>query len=241
MDNSVYIALSRQVALFRDLDVTANNVANVNTGGYMAQDLQNTTFNVDAGNHNQVTFANPVSTYRRLDPGSMKTTGNPLDAAILGPGYFTIQTPLGDRYTKAGNFQLDPNGTLVTSTGNPVLDNSGQPITFDPTDTNIVIGSIGNISVNGSERATLGIVTFDNQQAMEPVGDGIYRSDAAPIPNPEDGSITVSQGTLEGSNADPIKQLTHLVELQRTVSLTNNMINALYTMDQETSKVFAQQ
>jgi flagellar basal-body rod protein FlgF len=241
MDNSIYVALSRQVALFRDLEVTANNLANVNTNGFGGQQLLQTPFVVDAGHSQKVAFENPVDTFRRLEPGTVRTTGNPLDASILGPGYFTVETPLGNRYTKNGNFQLDANGTLVNGAGYPVLDDTGGRITFETDDGNVVIGSNGNISVNGEERATLGIATFENQQAMEPVGEGLYKADVPAIPNPQDGSITVSQGTLEQSNVEPVTQLTHLVDVSRSLSMTQNLINGLYDLEQRTSRTLTQQ
>src|SRR5258708_5552303 len=109
MDNSIYVTLSRQLALFRDMDVTANNIANANTTGYNAEHIMFDSFvtkDANQGDRNPVSFANDVATYRNIENGSMQITGNDLDLAIQGNGYFIVETPLGTRYTRAGNFQV---------------------------------------------------------------------------------------------------------------------------------------
>src|SRR4051812_9350277 len=107
MDNNIYIMLSRQMTLFRDMDVTANNIANTNTTGYSAEHILFSSYltkDVNRGDRNSMAFAHDVSTYRDTESGPMKVTGNDLDMAIQGDGYFTVETPLGTRYTRAGNF-----------------------------------------------------------------------------------------------------------------------------------------
>ena len=99
MDNSIYIALSRQNALFRDMEVTASNLANATTPGYNAEKLVFSQF-LNKDMKRKDAYANDVSDYRDLSPGAIRVTENPLDVAVTGPGYFMVETPFGTRYTK---------------------------------------------------------------------------------------------------------------------------------------------
>src|SRR5579871_5420968 len=128
MDTGIYVALSRELGIFHDMEVTANDLANINTSGYQNEGLLFSDY-LTQGNfqENKVAFANTVSTYHNPTTGTIQITEGVLDAAIEGPGFYVVQTPLGPRYTRNGNFKTDPLGTLVTSEGYPVLDDTGQP------------------------------------------------------------------------------------------------------------------
>lgn len=167
----------------------------------------------------------------------MKHTGNPLDVAIAGPGYFVVQTPLGERYTRAGNFQIDAEGTLVTNEGNPVLDQGGQPITFEPEDRDIRIGEAGNIMVDGAERATLGVVEFSNPQVLERMNSTLFRSDAEPASAE---TSRVLHGVLEGSNVQPVMELTRMIQVSRAVASTSKFIEVNYDLQRKASNTLAQ-
>lgn len=238
MDNSIYIVLSRQTALFRDLDVTANNLANVNTTGYNNEDVIFTQYIMDAGNRNKMSFADDISTHRNLRDGAMKVTGNALDVAITGHAYFSIETPLGTRYTRAGNFSIDQEGTLVTADGHPVLDDAGQRIQFEPDAGEIKIGEAGNISVGGEEVAVLGLAQFENEQVMERLSSNMYKSDVQPVAAE---NVRVLHGVLEQSNVDPIMQMTRLISLTRSVAGTAKFIDAAYDLERRGSNTLAKQ
>src|SRR5689334_8850044 len=110
MDNGLYVAIQRQLALFRDMDVTANNIANANTVGFNSEHMLFNEYLVKDINQkvqNPMAFPNDVATYRDTQTGTMQVTGNALDIAINGKAYFAVETPLGIRYTRAGNFQID--------------------------------------------------------------------------------------------------------------------------------------
>lgn len=241
MDNSIYITLSRQLALFRDMDVTANNLANANTTGYGAEHLLFNSYlqkDINQGVSNKMAFANDIATYRNTETGTMKTTGNDLDVAVAGDGYFTVETPLGTRYTKAGSFQIDGAGVLVTPEGYPVLDNSGQRITLPEDTTEVVIGEAGNIKVNGDEFAQLGIAEFSNQQLMERLDGKLFKTDLPPIPAEHS---RVLQGVLEGSNIQPVMELTHMIDVSRSTSNTAKFIEVMYDLQRKASNTWAQQ
>jgi len=241
MDNSIYVTLSRQLALFRDVDMVANNIANANTTGYNSEHLQFNSYltkDISQGNKNPVNFAYNAYSYRNMETGPMRVTGNDLDVAIEGPGYFTLDTPLGERYTRAGNFQIDGTGTLVNTDGYPVLDISGQPIILPENTTSIQIGEAGNIKVNGEDFGSIGVVQFENPQLLERLSGRIFKSDANPQPAE---NYRMMQGTLEGANVQPITELTRMIALTHAVSDTAKFIEVVYDLERKASNTWAQQ
>ncbi len=237
MDTSIYIALSKETGIFRDLEVTANNLANVNTSGYQGEDLLfNDYLTAGSNQEGKVAFTNDIATYRNIQQGSLQVTNAPLDAAIEGRGYFAVQTPLGTRYTRNGNFKIDPNGNLTTSEGYTVLDDSNQAITFDTIDRKIDIREDGGITVDGGERGNIKIVQFDNEQLMHKVGNTLYTSDATPRPAD---NYRVVAGALERSNVQPFTAITHLLYVTRSASDTANLINTMYTLERNASNTLA--
>lgn len=241
MDNSIYITLSRQLALFRDMDVTANNIANANSTGYNAEHIQFNSYltrDINQGVRNPVHYAYNANSYRDTRTGPMRVTGNDLDVAIQGDGYFAVDTPLGERYTRAGSFQIDGAGAIVTPEGYPVLDIGGQPIIIPENTTSIQIGEIGNIKINGEDFGAIGIVQFDNPQLMERLGNGLYKSAATAQPAE---NYRLLQGMVEDSNVQPITELTHMIELTHSVTNTAKFIEVIYDLQRKTSNTWAQQ
>ena len=232
MDNSIYIMLSKQTMLFREMDVRANNLANVATTGYNRQAMVFNPYEINAGNNEKMSFVKNAETFRDTSAGAFQPTGNPLDMAIQGKGYFSVETPLGTRYTRAGNFQIDREGTLITSDGYPVLDDAGQHIQFEENDTDIVVGEAGNISVKGVERGTVGVVEFENEQQLERAGNTLFRADATPVAAEK---FAVQQGTLEGSNVQAVSELTGVIELSRQASATSKFIENMYDLERKAS------
>lgn len=237
MDTGIYVALSKEVGIFRDMAVTANNLANVTTTGYGEENLLFNDFLVNGNKQEGKTaFTTDIATYRNTEQGTLETTGNPLDAAIQGEGYFALQTPLGIRYTRNGNFKTNATGTLVSSEGYPVLDDSGQNIVFDEIDKDIQIRDNGSINVDGSERAILKIVQFDNEQLLQKVGNALYKTDATPKTAE---NFTIANGTLERSNVQPVLALTHMMYVSRSAADTAKFISAMYTLERKASDTFA--
>lgn len=239
MDNSIYITLSRQVALFRDMDITANNIANANTTGYNAEHIMFKSFlakDINQGNRNEMAFAHDISSYRDTTTGPMTITGNDLDVAISGEGYFQVLTPLGTRYTRAGSFRIGSDGVLTTAEGYPVLDVSGQSITFPDDVREVSIGEAGNIKSNGEDLANLGIVSFENPQVLERVGGHLYKSDVTPETA---SNVRVLQGSLENANVQPVLELTHMIDVSRSVENTSQFIAAIYDLERKASNAWA--
>ena len=178
MENTLLIGLSRQVTLERQMDVIANNVANVNTNGYKAdrslfQEFLMPTAREDnfaAGRDRRISHVVDRATLHDFAQGSADHTKNPLDVAISGDGFFTVQTPAGERYTRDGGFQINNQGQLVNASGFPVL-GTGGPIQFQQTDKQVQIAADGTVTVlegtgrTDSIRGKLRLSTFSQAAA----------------------------------------------------------------------------
>lgn len=238
MDNSIYVTLSRQMALFRDMEVTANNIANVDTPGYNAEKLMFNDYLVNDAQRRKTAYADDPVSYRDTANGSIKMTGNPFDLAINGDAYFQVQTPLGTRYTRAGNFQIDSEGTLMTNNGHPVLGADGGQIIIPQNAVNVSINGAGQIAVDGEDVGQIGIMEFANEQAMTRMGNNLYTSAETPQP-----SLTarVTQGALESSNVTAVTEMVRVMNVSRSVSNTAKFIETMYDLERKTGQVYAKQ
>lgn len=236
MDNSVYITLSRQLAQFEDLAITANNIANVNTPGFSAQKMVFNQYLVDSNSPDKKdAYANNPYSYRDTTSGSMKQTGNALDVAINGPGYFTVETAAGRRYTKAGNFTLNADGQIITPSGNYVLGSEGGRITIPQGTRTIEINGAGQIVADGQNVGQLGVVEFAQEQALKREGNSLYNTTDAPLPPT---TSRVAQGILEGSNVNPVSELVRVMEVSRSVGNTAKFIDTIYDLERKVSSTF---
>lgn len=241
MDNGIYITLSRQMALFRDMEVTANNISNANTTGYGSEHILFNSYltkDVNQRVRNDMAFAYDISTYNNLETGAIQATGNQLDFAIDGNGFFAVETPLGVRYTRAGNFTINSLGTLVTASGDPVLGNNGQYITFPPEVQDIKVGENGVVSVDGEEFGSIDVYAFSNPQLLEKLDGAMFRSEIAPE---EASDFRLMQGALASSNVKPVLELTHMIEVSRSVASTAKLIETMYELQRKSANTWAQQ
>ncbi len=229
MQNATYIALSGQMAMQRQMDVVANNLANLSTAGFKGEETLFSQYLVRAaGTNGPLAFAEDAGTTRDLRQGSLSATSNPLDFAIQGSGYFTVQTPLGPRYTRNGHFQLDSQGTLVTSQGYPVLAAGGQPIVMPANARGVTVAPDGTISAGQAGSATqtqlgqLQVVDFASAQAVTPSANGLWVTDQAPQPS----TSTVQQGMIEESNVQPVVELTRMLTVGRAATNFKNFLDA---------------
>ena len=235
MDNGIYITLSRQMALFRDLEVSANNLANVSTPAYNTQKLVFSDYLVKDQKRKDA-YANDVSTYRDTSKGSIRMTDNPFDLAITGPGYFIVETPYGTRYTKAGNFQIDAQGALMTPDGFPVLGNDGGRITIPGNVKRVVINGSGQISGDGNDIGQIGLAEFKNEQRLERMGNTLYNAKEAPDPAE---TSRIVQGGVENSNVSAVSELVRVQEVSRSVGNTAKFIETMYDLQRKVSSVYA--
>ena len=242
MDNSIYVMLSRQQAVFRDMAVTANNIANVDTPGYHAEKIMFTDYLVNEGNRDtKLAFTQDISSWRDTQTGPLKATGNPFDLAIMGDGFFVVDTPAGLRYTRAGNFTVGNDGSLMTAAGDRVTSLDGQPIELGENDLQVTIGENGVVSAKTAEgaieeRGQLGLVEFDDPQRMTRLNNQLYETDQeprAPI------NSRISQGVLEMSNVSGVSELVRVTQLSRATSSTAKFIEVMYDLARKTSNAYA--
>lgn len=214
MDNPGYVALSRQLTLSRQMEMIANNLANMNTTAYRGEQILFREFLSGNGEGREpVSFVRDPAQLRDLSIGPMSSTGAALDVAIDGPGYFVIDTPQGPRYTRDGHFKLDGQGLVTTVAGDPVLAGGG-PIVIPIDAKDIQIARDGTVSTEQGELGRLDIVTFDNEQLLERVNGNAYDAGEA-NPTAADGAEVI-QGMLESSNVQGVGEMTRLIETLRS-------------------------
>lgn len=225
MENSLYIGLSKQVVLRENMDIIAQNVANVNTPGYRAQNMIFSEYIEDPRYMEEdMSLVLDYGQYQMTDPGSMKETGNPLDIALVGNGFLGIQTVGGEiQYTRAGHFTMDQDGILRNPRGLAVMDDAGGEITIPNNAREVVIDKKGVISTDQGQVARLMVMEFANTQELNPAGNGLYRTDAAPIPSE---NTAVNQGYLEGSNVQAVVEMTRMIDVLRTYQSVQNMMQS---------------
>lgn len=230
MENALLIGLSRQMALQHQMDVVSNNIANLGTPGYKSETLKFEEFIMPAAESEELTVPTEDVSYvldatliRNYVAGQMKQTGNPLDVAINGTGWFSIETPAGERYSRDGHFTLNEEGTLVTAEGNPVLGQSGTMV-FGVEETGIAIASDGTVSSSAGEKGKLKIVSFDNEALLQKQGSNLYSSPEAGL---EIEVPRVAQGFIENSNVNAVSEMAKMIEVTRSYMSTARALEQL--------------
>ncbi|MGH6644026.1 MAG: flagellar basal-body rod protein FlgF [Bradyrhizobium sp.] len=243
MENTLLVGLSRQMVLERQMDVVANNVANVNTNGFKAdrtlfEEFLTSRAHEDkfVGRDRRISFVQDRGTFKDFTAGNTELTKNPLDVSIDGKGFLAVQTPAGERYTRDGNLQINNQGQLITASGHQVLGTSG-PIVFQPTDKEISIAADGNVTVLegtgriDSVRGKLRLVSFADAQKLVKEGGNLYSAGAGVAAQP-DITSRVRQGFIEKSNVNSVTEMSRMIEITRTYT----QISALLQQQSELHK-----
>jgi flagellar basal-body rod protein FlgF len=229
MDNTTSIILSKLTAQQRAMDVTAGNLANMSTPGYRAERMvfadwlspqQNTT---SPKGDRTLAFTQDRATYRDQAEGTLNQTGNPLDIAIGGSGYFTVQTANGPRLTRSGRFELQADGTIVDAAGNALLDANSQKLKVGATDTNLNVTADGGISSQNGPIGKIAIVTPANPNGMTAEGGRLFNpgGPTTPVAVPK-----LIQGTVEDSNVQPIGELVRMMDTERNFQFATQFVEA---------------
>jgi flagellar basal-body rod protein FlgF len=234
MENALLIGLSRQTALERQLDVVANNIANVNTAGYktdntLFEEFLNTPAHEDnfVGLDRRVSYVQDRGTFRDFRQGAAEETKNPLDVTIDGSAFLVVQTPAGERYTRDGGLHLNNQGQLVTVSGNQVL-GAGGPIIFQPTDHDINITADGTITVvegnsrTDSIRGKLRLVSFANAQSLLKEGSNLFSANQGAAQ--ADTKSVVRQGFIEKSNVNAVAEMGRMLEVTRAYTQISTLL-----------------
>lgn len=223
MDNASYTTLTRQSGLMREMQIVANNIANSATTGYRQESLifsehvskvaRGASLSMAMGNVRQTSMAQ----------GTLTQTGGTFDLAIEGEGFFLIETPAGERLTRAGSFSPNAVGDLVTHDGFRVLDSGAAPIFVPPDATDLSIAPDGTISTNGRPIGQIGLFQPVDSVNLIREGGVMFRSEAGFEPT-EKGKVL--QGFLESSNVDPISQIARMIEVQRAYEMGQSFMQA---------------
>lgn len=223
MDNASYTALTRQSGLMAEMQAVANNIANANTTGFRAEGV---TFaeHIKALGPDDASLSMATATARQTSAvqGALAQTGGTFDLAIEGDGFFLIQTPQGERLTRAGAFTPNENGDLVTLDGYPVLDAGGAPVFVPQGVGTIGIAPDGTISADGQPVGQVGIVMPSDPLSMTREN-GVRFAAPGGFEPALDGRVL--QGFLEDSNVNPIEQITRMIEVQRAYELGQSFMD----------------
>ena len=227
MENSTYIALSRLDAQQRAMDVISNNIANANTSGFKASrtlfsDFLSRQDRVDPPKGSrELAYTQDRATYRDGKEGTLSSTGNPLDLALSGAGYFTVATANGTRLTRAGQFGITPDGRVADQEGNALLDTGGNPIQVGTSGAPVHVAGDGTISNADGTVGKIAVVDVADPNTLIPEGSRLSRpgGDTTPVTAPH-----VTQGMLENSNVQPIQELTRMMQMQRDFQFTTQLV-----------------
>jgi flagellar basal-body rod protein FlgF len=229
MNIATLLAGSHLVAQQRSFEVTAMNLANLNTPGFQAMRVQFSDWlspqphGAALPGERQVAYTQDRATWRDTQPGALTQTGNPFDLALQSPGYFTVLTDHGPRLTRDGRFGPLPNGTIGDQAGNALLDVAGKPIQLGPTDTNISITGDGGVASENGPLGKIGVVTPADPNQLRAEGSTLFRADTLTSPTPAPG---VAQGVVEGSNVPPVLELTRMMNDERDYQFTTQLVQA---------------
>ena len=236
MDSGYYAAMTGLVARTQALDLAATNLSNVQTPGYRAeQEIFRSVLlgpgALDASQDSQL--GRTVNNYGllggnrlNLAQGAIEQTGNPLDLAIEGQGFFQVQTANGLRYTRDGSFHRSPGGQLVTGAGEPVLSSTGQLIPIPPGE--VSVGANGVLSVAGGVVATVGVFTFPAGAQLTAEGANRYQAPEGVKPTLST-NAAIHQGAIEGANQDVIKGTMNLILVQREAEMMQRALTVFHT------------
>lgn len=214
MENSLTAALARQSVLARQMDVIATNLANLTTAGFKAETMIFTEVLEPAAPDGPLSLVHDVSFVRDMTEGPMQETGNPLDLAIRGKGFFVVETAAGPRYTRHGAFQVDADGRVVTLEGKAVLGQGNAPIVVPPETSDVVVTRDGTVSADADEIGQVQVVEFDNPRALKKLAAGLYEAEGqAPRQAAE---FEILQGMVEGSNVRGVVEMTRMIDVARS-------------------------
>jgi len=218
MDNSINIALSRLAVQQRAIDVVATNLSNISSPGFRAERLvfadwliREPTGAIPPGDR-QLAFTQTRATYRDRTAGTITQTGNPLDLALTGDGFFTVQTANGPRLTRTGRFTLRNDGTIADEGGNALLDTAGQPMRISTADTHLSIKGDGTLTSENGALGQIGVVVPTDPNRITAEGSRLFRAD---VPTNAVARPKILQGAVEDSNVQPIAEVTTMISSER--------------------------
>lgn len=212
MDAGIYATLARQSGLMREFGVVSSNIANASTTGYRREEMTFSEHVVAAGEGPSISMPNAIAHRIDLAQGELTATGGSLDFAVQGEGFFLIDTPGGQRLTRAGSFSPGPDGLLVTPGGHPLLDEGGSSVFVPPDAKSLSLGRDGTLSADGVPVARIGLWQPTRPETLTREPGALFSATGGL--EPKDDPV-ILQGLLEGSNVNPVEEMTRMIEVQR--------------------------
>jgi flagellar basal-body rod protein FlgF len=222
MDAAGYATLNRQSGLMREMAVVANNLANSGTTGFRREGVVFSEFVAATAEGPSLSMAHASGRHVDLSQAPVSQTGGSLDFAIQGEGFFLIETPQGDRLTRAGSFTPSPEGELVTPDGYRLLDIGGAPIFLPPDAGQVALGKDGTLSAGGQPIAQLGVWRPLDPLSLRHQSGTLFSADEI---EPVEGAELL-QGMLEDSNVEPVSEIARMIEVQRAYELGQRFLDA---------------
>lgn len=218
MDSSSYIALSRQSGLMREMQSVAHNIANLSTTGFRREGAIFAEHVRGTGTGPEESLSMAHLRGRSISPaqGALVATGGRLDFAIEGNGFFLVETPQGERLTRAGNFTPNAAGELVSPDGALLLDAGRAPIIVPPEAADIGLAPDGTLSADGLPLGQIGLVTPVDPVSLQRAQGTLFRTDDGVEPAE---NARILQGHLEQSNVEPVAEIARMIEVQRAYEL----------------------
>jgi len=254
MHEGIYIAASGAFKQERKIDVISNNLANLATTGFKRDGLAfremippfTETAQLSASLEPQlaafqqdpnVSYVGVADMYTNVSNGILRQTGNNLDVALQGKGFFVVDSPQGQRFTRNGNFQLSGNGTLITQEGFKVLGKDGKPIKIDTQGGGISINPSGGIVAGNGQQSTpvgnLQLVSFDDPAKLAKEGNGLYKIADSSVKKQTAEKVSVHQGFLETSNVNSIEEMTNMIVTLRGFEAYQKIIQSIDEADDQ--------
>jgi flagellar basal-body rod protein FlgG len=244
MIRGLYIAASAAISETKRIDVISNNIANVNTSGFKKDTMITESFpnilmkRIGATDYRDIAARAPITSkigyigkmnngvrvdevFTNFEQGSISTSGNPLDLALQGKGFFSVETPNGERYTRSGEFTLDSEGFITTKEGYKVQGQNG-PIQVDGE--NIVINEDGQVFSDGIEIDALKLVDFNDYTLLKKEGDALYIDSSGDAGNVKESEGLVLQGSFEASNVNSVKMMVEMITMLRSYEANQKVI-----------------
>lgn len=222
MDAAGYATLGRQSGLMREMGVVANNIANSSTTGFRREGVVFSEYVAALDQDPSLSMAHASGRHVDLSQSTLSQTGGQFDFAIQGDGFFLVETPQGQRLTRAGSFTPSAEGELVTPDGYRLLDAGGAPIFVPPDARGIAMSADGTLSANGQPIAQIGLWQPSDPLALKHQSGTLFEGGAL---EPAE-SATVLQGMLEDSNVEPVSEIARMIEVQRSYELGQKFLDA---------------
>ncbi|MFG1400467.1 flagellar basal-body rod protein FlgF [Xanthobacter sediminis] len=224
MSSNLYVALSAQMAADKRLATVANNLANMNTPGYRAEQVRFAEL-LSQTTADKTSYVSEGETFTSLRPGAISQTGNPLDLAVDGGGWFAVRTDAGVGYTRDGRLRMTADGALQTMSGRAMLDAGGAPLMVDPNGGAVRVGADGSIYQNGQVAGRVGIYSMPTGANLTRYDGSTMTTDMPPALIQDFTRNKVLQGYVEGANVDPVMEMTRLITLQRAFEQAANAVS----------------